>query len=164
MKRYLILPVLLILLMVFTSCEKKEEKTVSNIPKGAIVINHNGDVIPLPEDKIIILNFMAYSCSSCMEELPILKKVLKEEKYKDKFYLVGIAIDSKKNDFSDKEFPIYSNNRLNQVRFPVPGTPTTYIITPKGKKLVIIYGAVTEENLRKFLNEALEKYEKQKKT
>ena len=150
-------------LFTIASCDKKEEKKVSNLPKKAIVIDYEGNIIPLPEDKIIILNFMAYSCSACMEEIPILKKVLKEEKYEDKFYLVGIAIDSKKNNFSDKEFPIYSNNKINQIRFPVPGTPTTYIITPKGKKLVIVYGAITEENLRKFLNEALEKYKKQKR-
>ncbi len=150
------------LLIFIIACQKTEEKKVSKIPKDAIVIDYEGNKIPLPEDKIIILNFMAYSCSSCMEEIPILKKVLSEDKYKDKFYLIGLAIDSKKNDFSDKEFPIYSNNRLNQVRFPVPGTPTTYIITPKGKKLVIIYGAVTEENLRKFLDEALTKYNKLK--
>ena len=144
------------------SCKNKDKKKISRLPNDAIVVDYEGKVIPLPKDKIIILNFMAYSCSSCMEEIPILKKVLKEEKYKDKFYLIGIAIDSQKNDFSDKEFPIYSNNKINQVRFPVPGTPTTYIITPKGKKLVIIYGAVTEENLRKFLDEALKKYKKRK--
>lgn len=152
----------LFFLFSIVSCDNKAEKKVSNLPKEVIIVDYEGNIIPLPENKITILNFMAYSCSACIEEIPILKKVLKEEKYKDKFYLIGIAIDSKKNNFSDKEFPIYSNNKINQIRFPVPGTPTTYIITPKGKKLVIIYGAITENNLRKFLNEALEKYKKQK--
>jgi thiol-disulfide isomerase/thioredoxin len=151
----------LFLVVVFISCDKKEEnKSLKVAPKNAIVIDYEGKEIPLPKDKLIILNFLAYSCSSCMEEIPILKKVLKEDKYKDRFYLVGLVIDSKENDLSDKQFPIYANNKINQVKFPVPGTPTTYIISPEGKKLVIIYGAITEENLRKFLDEALIKYKK----
>ena len=150
---------LLLIFAILIACNKREEKKESiKIPKGAILVDKNGNPIPLPKDKLIVVNFMAYSCSSCMEEIPILKKVLKEPEFKDRFTLIAIAIDGDKNDFSDPEFPIYANNSINQVRFPVPGTPTTYIITPEGKKLVYILGAVTEENLKKFLREALDKY------
>lgn len=86
------------------------------------------------------------------------KKVLRNPEFKNKFYLVGLVIDTNKNDLSDKEFPTYANNKINFIKFPVPGTLTTYIITPKGKKLVYIFGAVTEKNFEKFLKEALKKY------
>lgn len=56
---------------------KRKKKKVSNLPKGAIVIDYEGNTIPLPKDKIIILNFMAYTCSACMEEIPMLKKGFK---------------------------------------------------------------------------------------
>ncbi len=135
--------------------EKKESITVSK----HILINKEGKPIPLPEGKLIVINFMAYSCGSCMKELPVIKKVLSSSKYRDKFSFIGCVIDADKDDLKDKDFPFYSCNRANFVRFPVPGTPTTYVITPKGKKLIFIFGAVTEENLKKFLDEALRKYE-----
>ncbi len=150
---------ILLFITIFFACNKKEEKKENvQIPKGAILVDKNGNPIPLPKDKLIVVNFMAYSCSSCMKEIPVLKKVLKEPEFKNKFVLIALAIDADKNDLSDPDFPIYANNNVNQVRFPVPGTPTTYIITPEGKKLVYILGAVTEENLRNFLREALKKY------
>lgn len=155
--------IVLLLFAVITACNKKEEKKESvQIPKGTILVDKDGNPIPLPQDKLIIVNFMAYSCSACMEEIPVLKKVLKQPQFKDKFVLIALAIDGDKNDFSDPEFPIYANNNINQVRFPVPGTPTTYIITPKGKKLIYIIGAVKEENLKKFLRQAIGKYKGQK--
>jgi len=154
-----LLSVFLVIVMILSSCKNKSEKKESvSISKGAVIVDINGNSIPLPEDKLIVLNFMAYGCSSCMKEIPVLKKVLKEPEFKDKFVLIGMVIDSTKNDFSDPEFPKYANNKVNFVRFPVPGTPTTYIITPKGKKLIYILGAITEESLKNYLRKALERY------
>lgn len=124
--------------------------------KDIYLLDKNGNKIELPKDKIIIINFMAYSCGHCMAEIPIFKKVLKKEEFKDKFYIVAFAIDGKENNFKDKDFPIYANNPKNQVIFPIFGTPTTYIIK-NGKKINVIYGAITEENLIKFLRESLKK-------
>ncbi|WP_456464208.1 TlpA family protein disulfide reductase [Persephonella sp.] len=138
------------------SCQKEEKAEKKDLHKY-ILVDKNSNPIPLPEDKLIVVNFLAYSCSSCMKELPVIKKVLREKDYRKKFSFIGIVIDSDKGDFSDPDFPIYPGHKQNFVRFPVPGTPTTYIITPKGKKLVIIYGAVKEENFRRFLNDALRK-------
>ena len=104
-----------------------------------------GNPVKLPENKLIVLNFMAYSCGHCMAEIPIIKKVSREPEFKNNFVVIAFAIDGKQNDFKDPEFPIYANHPENQVRFPILGTPTTYIITPNGKKLITIYGALTEE-------------------
>ncbi len=159
--------ILFLITFVLFSCnsEKKQNNVTTANPKNtnAILRDKFGNPIPLPKDKLIILNFMAYSCSACMEELPVLKKVLREKEFKDKFKLIFIVIDADRNDLSDKEFPVYTSSNENYVRFPVPGTPTTYIITPDGKKLVYIVGAVTEKNLKMFLKQALKKYEKYKK-
>ena len=146
------------------SCDKesKTEKTTENLSKY-ILVDKNGNPIPLPKDKLIVVNFLAYSCVSCMKEIPEMKKVISLPKYRDKFQIIGMVIDSPDGDLSDPLFPIYPNNNVNFVRFPVRGTPTTYIITPEGKKLVYIIGAVNEESFRKFLDEALEKYKKIKK-
>ncbi len=147
-----------ILIFTLFSCEKKEEKV---LPKTkALLIDKNGNPIPLPTDRILFINFMAYSCGSCMKELPIIKRVLKEEKYKKRFAFIGCVIDATENDLSDKDFPMYTCHNANFVRFPVPGTPTTYIVTPRGKKLIVIFGAITEKNLKEFLDQAIKKYEK----
>jgi thiol-disulfide isomerase/thioredoxin len=163
MRRYLIFPFLIFVLTLnFISCKNKEKKSeisFSEKEKNAIILDKNGNPIPLPKDKIIILNFFAYSCSACMEEMPILKKIIQEPEFKGKFQIIGLVLDSNKPDLSDPNFLIYPNNNKNFVRFKVPGTPTTYIITPEGKKLVVIFGAVTEDSFRKFLREALKKYQ-----
>lgn len=118
----------------------------------------NGNKISFPKDKLIILNFMAYSCGHCMAEIPVFKKVLSKPEYADKFVIYGFAIDGKENNFKDKQFPIYSNNLKNNVVFPVMGTPTTYIVDFSGKKLEIIYGSITEKKLEQFLKESLKKH------
>ena len=143
--------------LVFLTFSCQKEQADNKEAFKSILLSADGKPIPLPEDKLIFINFLAYSCTSCMKELPVIKKVLSEPKYKDKFQFIGIVIDSDKGDFSDPNFPIYPGHKRNFVRFPVQGTPTTYIITPKGKKLLVIFGAVTEENLRKFLDQALQK-------
>ncbi|WP_457644643.1 TlpA family protein disulfide reductase [Persephonella sp.] len=150
---------LIVLPFFILSCEKKDQENNRDLHRY-ILVDKDGNPVPLPEDKLIVLNFMAYSCSACMDEIPVMKKVIQEEKFRDRFQIIAMVIDSDKGDLSDPVFPIYPSHRQNFVRFPVPGTPITYIITPDGKKLVTIYGAVTEENFRKYLNEALEKYEK----
>ncbi len=165
MKKQFFISVFLMLSLVLLSCEKKE-KTESQNQKSeinAILTDKTGNPVPLPKDKLIIINFFAYSCSACMKEMPILKKTLQEPEFKGKFQIIGMVLDSDKPDLSDPNFPIYPNNNKNFVRFKVLGTPTTYIITPEGKKLVIIFGAVTEKSFKNFLREALEKYKNLKK-
>ncbi|WP_297888598.1 TlpA disulfide reductase family protein [Sulfurihydrogenibium sp.] len=125
--------------------------------KKVILLDKSGNPVYLPENKIVLVNFMAYRCGHCMAEIPVIKKVLKETDFKDKVVVIAFAIDGKENNFKDKDFPIYANNPKNQVIFPIMGTPTTYILSPSGKKLAVIYGAFTEENLRKYLKEAISK-------
>jgi len=151
--------------LIIISCENESTSINNNIKKSKyILIDAQGNPIPLPKDKLIVVNFMAYSCGACISEIPKMKDVISKERFKDKFQIIALVIDSKKGDFSDPLFPIYANNNINFVKFPVPGTPTTYIITPEGKKLITIYGAVTEKTFRKFLIEALKKYHSAKKT
>lgn len=140
--------VFFLVLMLFSLSFSKEK---------TLLLDKFSNPVPLPSDKLIILNFMAYSCGHCMAEIPTIKKVLKEKEFEGKFIVIAFALDGKDNNFKDKDFPIYANNPKNQVLFPIFGTPTTYIINPSGKKLAVVYGALTEENLRKYLREALSK-------
>ena len=155
-RRYIYLLFLFIISTFLYSCKSKDKSDIT-VSKH-ILIDVNGNPIPLPKDKLIVINFLAYTCSSCMKEIPEMKKVMTQSPYKDRFVIIGMVIDSEKGDKRDPLFPIYPNNRANFVRFPVSGTPTTYIITPKGKKLVIIFGAVNEKRFKKFLDEAWSKW------
>ncbi len=127
------------------------------VEKKVVILDKFGNPISLPENKIILLNFMAYSCGHCMAEIPTIKKVLKEKEFKDRVVVIAFAVDGKENNLKDKDFPIYANNPKNQVVFPIMGTPTTYIVNSSGKKLALIYGSLTEENLRKYLQDAISK-------
>ncbi|WP_084609399.1 TlpA family protein disulfide reductase [Sulfurihydrogenibium subterraneum] len=140
--------VIFLVLILFLTASGKEK---------TLLLDKFSNPVPLPSDKLIILNFMAYSCGHCMAEIPTIKKVLKEKEFEGRFVVIAFALDGKENNFKDRDFPIYANNPKNQVIFPIFGTPTTYIITPSGKKLAVIYGALTEENIRKYLREALSK-------
>lgn len=131
---------------------------IANLSQAKEILKDKfGNPINLPKDKIILINFIAYSCGHCMAEIPIIKKILKEDEFKNKVIVIAFAIDGKENNFKDKEYPIYANHPENQVRFPIFGTPTSYIITAEGKKLAVIYGSLTEKNLREYLREALKK-------
>lgn len=130
------------------------------VDAGVKLYDKNGSEVSLPQDRLIILNFMAYSCGHCMAEIPVFKKVLAKPQYKEMFAIYGFAIDGKENNLKDPYFPIYTNNPRNNVVFPLMGTPTTYIIDPQGKKLQIIYGSITERSLEEFLSKSLEKYRK----
>ncbi len=163
MKNFILKFIFFPFLLFIFSCDN--QKTIEKSPQELskyILVDKDGNPIPLPKDKLIIVNFLAYSCISCMREIPEMKKVISLPEYRNKFKIIGIVIDSSKGDLSDPLFPIYTSHNANFVRFPVRGTPTTYIITPKGKKLVVIIGAVNEKSFKKFLNEALEKYKKEK--
>ncbi len=155
---------LLMILLVFSlfyGC--KEQVKIDKETLKAILLTKDDKPIQLPKDKLIVVNFFAYSCTTCMKEMPVLKKVITEDpEFKDKFVIIGMALDGDEDDLSDPSFPKYVNNRKNFVRFPVPGTPTTYIIDHTGKKYAVIYGAMPEEQLRQVLKEAWEKYKKQK--
>ncbi len=141
----------------------KEQVKIDKETAKAILLTKDDKPLQLPKDKLIVVNFFAYSCTTCMKEMPILKKVITQDpEFKDKFIIIGMALDGDKDDLSDPTFPKYVNNRKNFVRFPVPGTPTTYIIDYRGKKYAVIYGAMPEDQLRKVLKEAWEKYKKQK--
>ncbi|MCX7738818.1 MAG: TlpA family protein disulfide reductase [Hydrogenothermaceae bacterium] len=121
------------------------------------LFDKSGREIPLPKDKILILNFISYSCGHCMAEIPVFKKVLSKQEFRGRFILYTFSLDGKENNFKDPEFPIYANNSKNNVLFPTMGTPTTYIISPSGKKLEVIYGSITEKSLESFLQNSLRK-------
>lgn len=122
------------------------------------LFDKSGRKIPLPKDKILILNFMAYSCGHCMAEIPVFKKVLSKQEFRGRFVLYAFSLDGRENNLKDPGFPIYANNPKNNILFPTMGTPTTYIISPSGKKLEVIYGSVTEKSLEDFLQNSLRKY------
>ncbi len=155
------------LLIIFTflflvGCKEKVE--IDRETAKIILLTKDNREIKLPKDKLIVVNFFAYSCTTCMREMPILKKIITEDpEFKGKFIIIGMALDGDKDDLSDPTFPKYVNNRRNFVRFPVPGTPTTYIIDYTGRKYAVIYGATTEEQLKEILREAWQKYQKRLK-
>ncbi len=152
---------LVFLILFIDGC--KEKVKVDRETAKIILLTEDNKEIPLPKDKLIVVNFFAYSCTSCMREMPILKRVITEDpEFKEKFVIIGMALDGDKDDLSDPKFPKYVNNRKNFVRFPVPGTPTTYIIDYTGRKYAVIYGSTTEEQLKEILREAWNKYIKQK--
>jgi len=107
----------------------------------------DGRVVDLRElrDKVVLLEFWAAWCGSCIKELPILKSVY--DKYHDQgFEIVGIALDDAEDEqeliqlLKDKDLPWpqyfggdghYTTSAISK-RFGVTGIPATFLLDRQG--------------------------------
>ena len=126
------------------------------------------DQKPIPtenwKNKVLVINFWASWCPPCVEEMPTLDKIQREFDPK-KTLIVGIGIDSPSNirQFLEKtpiSYPIVlgglGGNEINKMLGnPSGALPFTVAINPKmevtGRKL----GKISEDELRKLINQAI---------
>ena len=125
--------------------------------------------------KVVIINFWATWCGYCIEEMPAFEKVYKEfgSNEKDVIFLGVAGPKSKENlnniDVEKEEVIKFLNE--NKITYPnlmdetgksfseygIRAFPTTYVINKSGKLEGSVSGAISEEQLRKTINEALKK-------
>ncbi len=150
-------------------CGQKEEEA----PRG-VVAGHDFPAVEFVdlegstssfseyEGKLVILNVWATWCPPCRRELPSLKRLgeaLGESRFAVKFlsvdsdehvvreYLIDVGL--KMNSFIDKEVEI-AGQVLEVISYPV-----TYLISPQGKIMQVVYGerewdnAVVVEKLKR---------------
>lgn len=112
--------------------------------------------------KVVVLNFWASWCPPCNEEIPYFNEVFAEVDSKDTL-IVGIdLIDSDKlEDVKAKiaehsiQYPIYlDEGSVAANDYRVRNIPTTVIVKPDGVIYDVYVGALTKENLLKFIEEA----------
>ncbi|QWD64266.1 TlpA disulfide reductase family protein [Polynucleobacter sp. MWH-UH2A] len=116
------------------------------------------------QGKVLVINFWASWCPPCVEEMPTLDQVSKEYASKNVLF-VGIGIDSPSNvrEFLQKtpvSYPIViggleGSNLAKQMGNAQGALPYTVVINPSGKSTFTKLGKISEDELKKAINNAL---------
>ena len=125
--------------------------------------------------KVVVINFWATWCGYCVEEMPAFEKVYKEfgSNEKDVIFLGVAGPKSKENlnnvDVEKEEVIKFLNehkitypNLMDEAgksfsEYGIRAFPTTYVIDKNGNLEGFVSGAISEEQLRKAINETLKK-------
>ena len=111
------------------------------------------------EDKIVILNFWATDCSTCIKEMPILTKI--HDKYKNDIELIAVAmpydLPSRVINFKDKnqipfKIALDSDGKILEKFNNVRLTPTTIITNKQQIIQNTIIGEINYQNLDKLID------------
>jgi len=111
------------------------------------------------EDKIVIINFWATDCSTCIKEMPILTKIY--DKYKNDIELIAVAmpydLPSRVINFKDKnqipfKIALDSDGKILEKFNKVRLTPTTIITNKQQIIQNTIIGEINYQNLDKLID------------
>lgn len=110
------------------------------------------------QGKWILINYWAEWCKPCRSEMPELNKVYND--YKDKLTLFGVSFDpmpkEKMQQFATYyhlNYPLLTSNPADYFGYDrnIKGLPATYVISPQGQLVKILYGPQTAENLSQLV-------------
>ena len=125
--------------------------------------------------KVVVINFWATWCGYCVEEMPEFEKVYKEfGSNKKDVIILGVAGPKTKQNLNNVDVEkdkIISFLNKNKITYPtlmdetgksfddykVRALPMTYVINKDGYLEGFVNGAITDEQLRKAINETLKK-------
>ena len=125
--------------------------------------------------KVVVINFWATWCGYCVEEMPAFEKVYKEfGSNKKDVIILGVAGPKTKQNLNNVDVEkdkIISFLNKNKITYPtlmdetgksfddykVRALPMTYVINKDGYLEGFVNGAITDEKLRKAINETLKK-------
>lgn len=108
--------------------------------------------------KWVVINYWATWCPPCREEIPELVHFHEQHKDRDAVVL-GVNMETVSQErlrqFVDENFmtyPVLTGSSDMQTVGPVPGLPTTYLVSPEGRLVARQVGAITAENIETFIS------------
>ena len=152
---------------------KKEDVKMPNI----VLYDQYGKKHNIEEykGKVVVINFWATWCGYCVQEMPEFEKVYKEfGSNKKDVIILGVAGPKSKenqNNVDVEKDKVISFLKKKNITYPslmdetgksfddykVRALPMTYVINKNGYLEGFVNGAITDEQLRKAINETLKK-------
>lgn len=107
--------------------------------------------------KWVVVNYWATWCPPCLEEIPELVRFHEKHKGTDAVVL-GVNFEDVDpdylNDFVESyliSYPVLRAQGRDAMLGPIPGMPTTYLVSPDGEVIARNVGPVTGATLEKFI-------------
>ena len=136
------------------------------VPEDLTLETMNGESIDLSEQKghLLLINFWATWCAPCREEIPDLKSLhagLRDQGLR----VIGVALDRKGREvvapFAKKleiNYPIVIDKEgtAESAFGPIPGLPTTIIVTPEGQITKRVVGIFPTDEMKPTLQKMLD--------
>ncbi|PSQ73810.1 MAG: TlpA family protein disulfide reductase [Bacteroidetes bacterium QH_1_64_81] len=116
------------------------------------------------DGRVLLVNFWATWCAPCREEIPDLK-ALHSDLEEDGLTVIGVALDRKGREVVD---PFVDQHEINypivvdaegtaEAEFgPIPGLPTTILVTPDGQITKRVVGIFPTDEMRPTLQDMLD--------
>jgi len=147
-----------------TPVEERKQRVLASYDWKLLDIEGNTVNLKKQKGKVVLLNFWATWCPSCVAEMPDFQKLYTD--YGDSIAFLFIARDEKKKviKFMDRkkyDFPVYFESGFTPKILYSKSIPTTYIIDKKGKIIMAKTGVAdwnsdeTRALLDKLISEQL---------
>jgi len=115
--------------------------------------------------KWVLVNYWATWCPPCLDELPELEVFYSNHKDKDAV-VIGVNMETigteELREFLDEQFISYPILRTPPRRStelgPIPGMPTSYLISPAGELVARRVGPVTAKAMEAFIEDFEQKH------
>jgi len=109
--------------------------------------------------KWVLVNYWATWCPPCLEEIPELVHFHEDHKDKDAI-VIGVNFEKvelkKLKQFIEENFVVYpvllSKPAPDSPLGPIPGLPTSFLVSPEGKLVATKVGPVTVQSIESFIN------------
>ncbi len=152
MKKLLLMMLLLSLFCVMTGCNKNQNSTSSSnatvVSNGMEILNTERfkSVLQEHSGKVILVNFFGSWCPPCKAETPDFVQVYEKYKDKNKFVIIGIAVDQNQANVLQfvKDFgityPVYQADTSLLEYFQINPIPTSFLFDKDGSLLDSMVG------------------------
>ena len=116
------------------------------------------------DGRVLLVNFWATWCAPCREEIPDLK-ALHSDLEEDGLTVIGVALDRKGREVVDPfvdqheiNYPIVvdAEGSAEAELGPIPGLPTTILVTPDGQITKRVVGIFPTDEMRPILQDMLD--------